>query len=183
MLYLLILLFTGIRRGELAGLNWSDIDLEKETLSIERAYIYIDGYGLILKEPKTKSSKRVIAIPNLLTTQLKEFKKWVDEEKIMHGDRWKESEAIFTGNTGERVYPQTFNNWLDDILIVIGLRHFSVHSIRHTNITLQIMAGVPLTIVSGRAGHARTSTTADIYTHFMKSVDRQAAEKLNAIFE
>ena len=63
-----------------------------------------------------------------------------------------------------------------------NLRHFNVHSIRHKNITLQIMAGVPVSIVSARAGHARTSTTSDVYTHFIKSVDRDADEKLDAIF-
>ena len=64
-----------------------------------------------------------------------------------------------------------------------NLRHFNVHSIRHKNITLQIMAGVPVSIVSARAGHARTSTTTDVYTHFIKSVDKEAAEKLNEMFQ
>ena len=179
---MLILLFTGMRRGELAGLNWADIDLEKDTIKIERAYTAVKGYGVILKEPKTKSSKRLIAISKLLCEQLKEYKDWVVEERVKYGDRWKESDALFTNEIGERVYPQTFNMWLDYILVSAGLRHYSLHSLRHTNITLQIMAGVPLAIVSGRAGHARTSTTADIYTHFIKSVDKQAAEKLNSLF-
>jgi len=75
------------------------------------------------------------------------------------------------------------NKWLDRVLEKTNLRHFNIHSIRRTNITLQIMAGVPVSIVSARAGHARTSTTSDIYTHFIKSVDREAEEKLNEMFQ
>ncbi|MBE6629877.1 MAG: hypothetical protein E7624_03390 [Ruminococcaceae bacterium] len=63
------------------------------------------------------------------------------------------------------------------------LPHGTVHSLRHTNITMQIAAGVPLVTVAGRAGHARTSTTTDIYSHFLKSSDRTAAEKLEELFE
>ena len=64
-----------------------------------------------------------------------------------------------------------------------GLPHRTVHSLRHTNITMQIAAGVPLVTVAGRAGHARTSTTTDIYSHFLKSSDKTAAEKLEQLFE
>lgn len=64
-----------------------------------------------------------------------------------------------------------------------GLPHRTVHSLRHTNITMQIAAGVPLVTAAGGAGHARTSTTTDIYSHFLKSFDKTAAEKLEQLFE
>ena len=67
--------------------------------------------------------------------------------------------------------------------VAAGLSHRTVHSLRHTNITMQIAAGVPLVTVAGRAGHARTSTTTDIYSHFLKSSDKTAAEKLEQMFE
>jgi len=180
---MLTLLYTGIRRGELAGLNWEDIDFKKDTIDISRAYVPTKGYGVNLKCPKTTSSNRLIAIPEKLSNQLKEYQKWQNDESIKYGDRWVESNAIFTNDFGERIYPQTMNKWLDRVLEKTNLRHFNIHSIRHTNITLQIMAGVPVSIVSARAGHARTSTTTDVYTHFIKSVDREAAEKLNEMFK
>ena len=179
---MLTLLMTGIRRGEIAGLNWSDIDFENSTLSISRSYVAVNGFGVTLKEPKTASSKRVMAIPSVLTELLKEYKLWYDEEQERYGDKWIEDESLFFGVAGERVYPQTVDKWLDRILSEAGLRHFTLHSVRHTNITLQIMAGVPVAIVSSRAGHARTSTTSDIYTHVIKSVDRTAADTLNNMF-
>ena len=180
---MLTLLYTGIRRGELAGLNWNDIDFEKDTIDISRSYVPTKGYGVNLKNPKTTSSNRLIAIPRTLSIQLQEYKDWQHNESIKYGDRWVKSNAIFTNDFGERIYPQTINKWLDRVLEKSNLRHFNIHSLRHTNITLQIMAGVPLSIVSARAGHARTSTTSDIYTHFVKSVDREAAEKLNEMFQ
>ena len=70
----------------------------------------------------------------------------------------------------------------DGICQAAGLPNRTVHSLRHTNITMQIAAGVPLVAVSGRAGHARTSTTTDIYSHFLKSSDRTAAKTLENVF-
>ncbi len=72
---------------------------------------------------------------------------------------------------------------MDKVLKAAGLPHRSVHSLRHTNITMQIAAGVPLVTVAGRAGHARTSTTTDIYSHFLKSSDKAAARMLESVFE
>ena len=66
--------------------------------------------------------------------------------------------------------------------IEAGIKHFSVHSLRHTNITLQIMAGVPVTTVAGRAGHVKTSTTTDTYAYYIQSSDKSAAQTLNNIF-
>ncbi len=69
------------------------------------------------------------------------------------------------------------------ICAAAGLSERTVHSLRHTNITMQIAAGVPIVTVAGRAGHARTSTTTDIYSHFLKTADRTAAQKIEEIFE
>jgi integrase len=77
----------------------------------------------------------------------------------------------------------TVYTWVHKVCDAAGLPHRTVHSLRHTNITMQIAAGVPLVTVAGRAGYARTSTTTDIYSHFLKSSDRTAAEKLEQLFE
>lgn len=93
-----------------------------------------------------------------------------------------EQNAILITNKGERLFPQVLNFWLREISKELGMSHKTIHSLRHTNITLQIMEGVPISIVASRAGHARASTTIDIYTHFVKSVDNQAAQALNNMF-
>ena len=79
--------------------------------------------------------------------------------------------------------PSTVESWVHRICKAAGLPNRTVHPLRHTNITMQIAAGVPLVTVAGRAGHARTSTTTDIYSHFLKSSDRTAAKVLESVFD
>jgi len=179
----IILLLTGLRRGELCGLEWSDIDFDAATLSVARSVTTVVGFGVVEKDPKTESSKRVIAISDKLISVLTEYKRWYEQYRKDLGDRWQESDRLFIAEEGGRIYPGTIANWVHKICDEAGLPRRTVHSLRHTNITMQIAAGVPLVTVSGRAGHARTSTTTDIYSHFLKSSDKSAAEKLERIFE
>ena len=179
----MILLLTGMRRGELCGLEWSDIDFNEATITIARSVTTVSGFGVVEKEPKTESSKRVIAISDKLISVLTEYKEWYDAYQYDMGDRWQGAGRLFVAEEGKRLYPGTIDNWVHKICDEAGLPHRTVHSLRHTNITMQIAAGVPLVTVSGRAGHARTSTTTDIYSHFLKSSDKSAAEKLEQLFE
>ena len=96
---------------------------------------------------------------------------------------WIDSNRLFIKEFGDPVYPSTVEFWVDKVCKAAGLPHRTVHSLRHTNITMQIAAGVPLVTVAGRAGHARTSTTTDIYSHFLKSSDKTASRILESIFE
>lgn len=179
----LTLLLTGMRRGELCGLEWSDIDFNEATITIARSVTTVSGFGVVEKEPKTESSKRVIAISDKLISVLTEYKQWYDAYQYDMGDRWQGVGRLFVAEEGKRLYPGTIDNWVHKVCDEAGLPRRTVHSLRHTNITMQIAAGVPLVTVSGRAGHARTSTTTDIYSHFLKSSDKTAAEKLEKVFE
>ena len=89
---------------------------------------------------------------------------------------------LFTRDDGQMLHPGTYLFWLDKVLKQANLPHFTIHSLRHTNITLQILSGVPLVTVAGRAGHSRTSTTTDIYSHYVQTSDAVAAEKLDQAF-
>lgn len=179
----MILLLTGIRRGELCGLEWDDIDFNAETITICRSVVTVATMGAITKDPKTESSKRVIGISDHLIKVLREYKEWYDIYREALGDRWVNSNRIFIQENGEGLYPSTVESWVHRICKAAGLPNRTVHSLRHTNITMQIAAGVPLVTVAGRAGHARTSTTTDIYSHFLKSSDRTAAKMLENVFD
>ena len=106
-----------------------------------------------------------------------------DQYRYDMGDQWKDTDRLFIAECGAQIYPGTVYIWVHKVCDAAGLPHRTVHSLRHTNITMQIAAGVPLVTVAGRAGHARTSTTTDIYSHFLKSSDKTAAEKLEQLFE
>ena len=178
-----LLLLTGIRRGELCGLEWDDVDFDAETITINRSVVTVKGHAPITKEPKTRSSNRVIGISGHLLQILREYKEWYEQYRGDIGDKWIASNRLFIKEYGEGIYPSTVEYWVDKICKAAGLPHRTVHSLRHTNITMQIAAGVPLVTVAGRAGHARTSTTTDIYSHFLKSSDKTAAQLLENIFE
>lgn len=180
---IMILLLTGMRRGELAGLEWKDIDWETRIVSINRVGVYCKELGIYTKEPKTAGSVRRLTIPALLMEQLVAYKKWYDNTAELWGDRWVHSDRLFVQECGKPIAPDTVHFLLNKLLKESGLRHITVHSLRHTNITLQIAAGVPLVTVAGRAGHSRTSTTTDIYSHFIQSSDKFAADALDNLFK
>ncbi len=179
---MLLFLLTGFRRGEVAGLEWKDINFEKSEITVCRSVTTVNGYGMIEKEPKTEMSKRTLAVPEVLIETLKEYKEWQYNRRAELGDYMQENDYLFTQENGKRLYPSTFTGWLNKMLREANIDHYSLHSLRHTNITLQIAAGVPIVTVSARAGHARTSTTSDIYAYALRSTDRLAADKLGSIF-
>ena len=93
------------------------------------------------KDPKTESSKRVISISDKLVAVLVEYKEWYDQYKYDVGDRWYETNRLFISEDGKVMYPGTISYWIHKICDQAGLPHRTVHSLRHTNITMQIAAG------------------------------------------
>lgn len=180
---MLIFLLMGLRRGETSGLEWKDINFEKKEMTISRSITTVKGHGMVLKDPKTEMSKRTLSMPDILTSVLKEYKKWQDNRRDELGDYMQENDYVFIQENGARLYPSTFTGWLNKMLKDAGIEHYSLHSLRHTNITMQIAEGVPIVTVSARAGHARTSTTTDIYAYFLKSSDKSAAQTISNAFE
>ena len=180
---LLTVLFMGLRRGELAGLEWKDIDYENKTMTIARSVQDIIGFGLITKEPKTENSKRTISMPDKLIDYLKEYEVWWLNQKKYLGDRLGDTDRLFCTEDGTDISPGLFRVWLQKTLAKVDLPKVTLHSLRRTNITLQLVAGVDMKTVSARAGHSKASTTSDFYSHFIKNSDIHASEILNKIFE
>ena len=179
---LIIVLLMGIRRGELAGLEWKDIDFENKTMTIQRTSYRDKGGTTYTKEPKTERSKRCITMPNKLIGYLLEYRDWWNNRKSILKLAWKNSDRLLLSDDGRIVCPTIYVKWLKRISDNIDIPKVTLHSLRHTNITLQMIAGVDTKTVSTRAGHARASTTHDIYAHFLKSSDKNASETLNKLF-
>ena len=180
---LLLFLLTGFRRSEVAALKWSDIDLEKHKITINRSAVEDAEGNIVFKNPKTVKSQRTITVSNILINQLELYKEWQKELINQSGDYYQDEDFLFTRDNGHILALDTFRFWLHKILDKAELPHFTIHSLRHTNITLQILSGVPLVTVAGRAGHSRTSTTSDVYSHYLQSSDTTAAEKIANIFD
>lgn len=176
------IMFTGVRKGEICGLNWSDIDLEDRKVRIVRQYEAISKKGLILKEPKTEAGIREIELSDYLVSVLKEYRKWYDKKRSEMDDDWQGNDYFLVARNGNRLHPTQIRNWLDEALSLAGLPHYSVHSLRHTNITVLIASGVSAVTVAGRVGHKKVSTTMNIYADFLGSSDKEASEKINDYF-
>ena len=176
---ILMLIYTGMRRGELNGLEWKDIDFEKQTIRISRTSQYVGE--LITKEPKTRSGLRTITASNTTCRLLKEYKAWQKEQKLKLGDGWIETDRLFTKWNGEPIYPETISQWFREFMKRSGLPYVTLHSLRHTNATLMIAENVDIPTVSKRLGHANTSTTLNVYSHALAVRDKVAAEKLESI--
>lgn len=174
------LLFTGLRRGEALGLNWSDIDFDSSIMQVCRSSLYLPDRGIFEDETKNQTSNRVIKLPQTAINDLRAYRKYQIEKRLSMGDRWHESDRIFTNDEGMPLHPDTLSRWFSKFVAAHSdkLPHISVHSLRHTNATLQIAGGVPLTTVAKRLGHADTVTTSRIYAHAIKSADEAAAETL-----
>lgn len=178
---IMLLIYTGMRRGELFGLEWKDIDFDNGYLSIVRTSQYIGNKTLITKEPKTKSSRRMMKLSNDIIKMLKVYRAWQIEQRFKISSEWNDTDRLFTQWNGLPMYPDSLTKWFNKFLNRHNLRHVTLHSLRHTNATLMIAEGTDIRTVSSRLGHSNTSTTLNIYTHALKSKDTQAAEVLNDV--
>jgi integrase len=192
----LLALSTGLRRGELFALQWQHINFDENTLRVEKSVQYLVGQGLSLKKPKTESSNRLIAVPVSVMELLKQHKAQQVARQLKLGSKWRPSlkqeegttpidkederktEHIFTTWNGEVMHPDSFNNWLAKFTTEKGLPHISPHAFRHMSATFALVQGISLKSVSSRLGHSKASTTSDIYSHALKSVDRDIADKM-----
>jgi integrase len=176
-----LFVYSGLRRGEMCGLEWDDIDFCNNLITVRRSSQYVLSKGIFTKETKTETSDRTIKLPTQAFEILKEYRIWQTVERLKYGREWEDHNRLFTQEDGKPIHPDTITGWFRDFIAKTDLPKISIHSLRHTNITLLIAAGVPLRTVSYRAGHAQTSTTANIYSHAIRTADEMAAGALDDI--
>lgn len=187
-------LFTGARRGEICALRWSDINLATGVISIGRTVQYITGQGLVFTAPKTKRSKRCIRVGAACIALLHEYRLTQKAERLKVGSAWARTvqieggkvvpnDLLFTKWNGTPLDPNRITSWFPHFLAAHDLPAVHFHSLRHSNASLLIAAHVPITAVSGRLGHAQTSTTLNIYASMIQSADAAAADALEGVFD
>lgn len=170
--------FTGLRCGELMGLDWEDIDLEARTLSVNKVSQYLTGKGTFTKDtPKNYHSIRTISIPPFVVSLLKQYKAWWNEQKLACGDMWKGSNRLFVTWDGKPLFTYTLTNWFPGFLKRHNLQKLTPHGIRHTFASL-LARKIPVPELANLLGHARPSTTSDIYVHFIEDFGEQAGNML-----
>lgn len=176
-------IYLGLRNAEVCGLSWSCINLAKQEISIVQNTLFVKGFGVVSKDPKSASGKRTLAIPRALVETFSAYKLWWDEEKARHGDLWASTDKLFVRDDGKDMHGGTLAQWLRQFQIEHGMEKVvSPHSLRHSNITMLIAAGIDPKTVAARVGHSDTKVTMDIYTHAMKAQDQVAARKIDELF-
>ena len=175
---IIITIFTGVRLGELMGLEWDDIDFRNGIISINKASQYLSEKGVFTKDPKTESSVREVAIPTFVISLLEEYKLWYEEQKSFYGELWINSNRLFVQADGKPMHPDTISKWFVKFVGNIGLPVTNFHGLRHTNATLLISQNIDIAVVAARLGHAQITTTLNFYVHPVISHNKVAGNVL-----
>jgi integrase len=172
---------TGLRRGELAGLQWSDVDLDAGTLRVTRTRVVV-GYEVLDSTPKTLSGNRVISLDGETVAALRRH--WANQAaERLATDLWEGSDYLFCDEIGRPYHPQRFTQMLAAKAKAAGLPPVKIHALRHGHATAGLEAGVPLKVMSERLGHSSIQITADVYSHVSTAVDQAAADTIAAAID
>ena len=172
-----LLIVSGMRRGELCGLKWSNVDMVDGTITISETRLNVDGQ-IIVETPKTRQSRRTVSLDSGTIGELAKFHNLQDDAKIRLGS-W-HSDYVLTDLDGQPVNPERVSRLFKRACANAGLPVPRLHDTRHTAVTLGISSGVPIHVVAGRVGHANVTTTLNTYSHFLPRADKLAADVIGA---
>lgn len=164
---------TGMRRGEVLGLRWGDIDVDNARLSVRQALISV-AYEAQISDVKTGAGRRVIDLDPGTLGVLLEWRKRRAEERGRR--KTGADEIVFTKEDSSWIHPDLFSQSFDRAVAKLDLPRISLHDLRHTHATLLLRAGVPVKVVSERLGHANVAFTMSVYQHVLPGMQAEAAE-------
>jgi integrase len=170
----LLLATTGMRRGEVAGLRWVDVDLDAGRVSPRRPRVVVN-YEVVVSEPKTAKGRRSLALDPATVAALRAHRVRQLQERLAVGPRWQDSGLVFTWPDGRPLHPERFSRWFEQHARAAGLPKIRLHDVRHSYATAALAAGIPAKVVSERLGHANIAITMDTYSHVLPGLDAQAA--------
>jgi len=165
---LLILVTTGLRRSELCGLKWEDINWEQKAICIQRSIVKLGGYDIRIHDTKTGTSRRLIPLHETVVEVLKQYQQ----------EQYPKREFIFSRPDGQPLYPEVIYDFLKSLGKRLGMPYINVHMLRHTCATLLLQVGENPKIVQELLGHSSIKVTLDIYSHVIPSMKKSAVDKL-----
>jgi integrase len=173
---------TGLRRSELAGLQWGDIDLERGVLSVKRARTHVDG-KTITKGPKSAASRRTVDLDTETVAVIKRWRAAQLEERLRAGTAWDPGEWVFTDEIGAPWRPDGLTKTFVKAAKATGLPDTDIKGLRHAHATALLRAGAHPKVVQERLGHSSISVTLDIYSSVLPGMQREAVELLASMME
>jgi integrase len=175
----LVAITTGLRRGELLGLRWSDLDLKAGTLTVNQSLERLKG-KISFKAPKTKTSRRSITLPAITVQALQEYRAAQAEERLKFGLGRDPRGLVFTRADGESLDADSLTKAFGRLVLATKVTPISFHGLRHTHISHLLMDGVHVKVVSERAGHANVNITLSVYATYIPSMQADAALRVDA---
>ena len=170
----------GMRRGELLGLQWQDVNWEKNQIHIIRSRVAVDGKSVV-KQPKTESGTRTLDVPEILMKKLKSYKVKCMEQKIRVGRRLVEEDFIIVHPDGKPIYPEYVSQMFTKLQKRANLPKCRFHDLRHLCASIMVKQGVEVKVAQERLGHKDITTTMNIYAHVLPGSAREAAEKIGKL--
>ena len=165
---------TGMRRGEVLGLRWADVDLQAARVAVRQALVAV-GHQVVTSEPKTAKGRRSVALDPATVEALKAHRKQQLAERLAWGPAWVDSGLVFTREDGRPLHPREVTRAFSRHVLAAGLPVIRLHDLRHTHATLALQAGVHPKVVQERLGHANIAITLDTYSHAVPALEEQAA--------
>jgi integrase len=176
----LLMLSTGMRRGEALGLKWDDVNFDQGVARVKRN-LKREGGRLVTADTKTLKSRRAVNLPGPVIEALKENRELQGEERAYLGAAWIETDFVFTTSVGTPIDPRNLYREFAQICQRAGLGHWHPHELRHSAASLMLASGVKLQVVSEVLGHSSIRMTADVYGHILDPDRQQAAAAMSEV--
>ncbi len=173
----MLALATGLRRGELLGLRWRDVDVERRVLHVRQTVGSLRGHPEF-KPPKTRSSRRDVPVPEPVIAALRDHKRAQDERRNAMGAAWQDHDLVFAAANGNPVNPDNVGRDFQRLVRIASVPPIRVHDLRHTHVTLALQAGANTKAVSEAIGHSAIGITLGTYAHVMPEQRTEVAEKV-----
>jgi integrase len=170
--------YTGLRQGELLGLRWEDLDLDSATLRVRRAL-----QGSTFVETKTGRSRRTLDLPGAVVAALRAHRVAQAQQRLARGRGWHDDDLVFCRSDGRPLPATATTRSFQAVLRAAGLPRLRFHDLRHTHVALLIDLGVQPRVIMDRLGHSTITTTMDIYGHIFPAAGREAAHRLDQMFD
>lgn len=178
-----LMLTTGMRRGEVIGLRWSDVSLDLGRLQITSTRVRADK-GVTIGPPKTDAGRRYIALDPTTVAALKAWRKYhLEHERMLIGSHYVDSGLVFVNPDGSGILPNRLSIWFRNAVKRSGLPAIRLHDLRHTYATIALRRGTPVKVVSARLGHQTIAITLDLYAHALPQDDEGAAGAIEAAYD
>jgi integrase len=170
----------GMRKGELLGLRWQDVDLDAGTLTVRLQAQRIGGQK-VLVPPKTKKSRRTVALPAVVGDALRRHRVRQLEERLIAGSRWVDLDLVFPSTIGTIAESPNVTYVFHEALRRAGLPRMRFHDLRHTAASLMLAQDVNPKVMQEVLGHSQLSMTMDLYSHLMPAAKKDAADRMDAL--